>query len=1218
MRLRYGILGATTVTRADGTDLPVRGARLRALTAALAERAGRDVSVDTLAASVWADGEGLPQDVPAAVQALVGRLRRVLGAEAIGSGPYGYRLHVADPAVELDAGRFESLVAEAARASAVAYGGASAAVPAGASPAAPDPAGPARAAALLREALALWRGPALADLPEPSAGAVRLEALRTAALEQCIAAELRLGEAASLLPELRELIAADPLHEPYRVLLIRALDAAGSRAEALAEYQRTREDLADRLGIDPGRELKELHIELLARDATPPAPAQPAPAPAQPAPPTPPPPLPPPPPTRPLRARLSSFVGRGQDVREVRARLARTRLLTLTGPGGAGKTRLAEESADGLAYGFPDGVRIVELAPLDDPSGIPDAVLNALGRRETVLPPAATTAPGGPADPLDPLPRLLEYCADRRLLLVLDNCEHLVAGAAALAEALLTSCPRLTVLATSREPLGVPGEELLPVGPLPPADAVRLFTERGAAVAPGFASNGSAGNNTRAGTCVSFGADSGAGRGGSAGSGAGTEAVAEICRRLDGLPLAIELAAARLRILSPAQILERLDDRFRLLVSGSRTVLPRQQTLRAVFDWSWELLSAEEQSLLRRLAVFPGGFTLESAAAVAVRPTGPNAPAPSATAVPHPEPDSASDPASDAAALDLIAALVDKSLVVVVPGDPPRYRLLETVREYAADRLRHAPSGEPAEVRRRHAGYFTGLVLRAVPLLRTGEQLEQMARLESEHENIRAALRHLLDTGDPSRALAPVNAMCVLWLMRNYVEEASGWLIEVLDRSGWGPPPDFPSISDVEGSIPWLTMLSELPEDAEPLPLTIDPADPRDRQRMDAAMHLIMVAQDSGTRELGVWQRWLRRLAAHIAELARHTDYGVSYPGMLVLPVIMFMRGEFNQVGAALDAQIARRRAVGAVGAAGAAGADWELGMLLTLRVRVDQGFVSNRPEEVYEEQTRAAQIDEAMAVFRACGDRYGQITTNAAAAEAALEQERSGTAREHLTEAIRLCRELGAHSDLPGLTVQLANTWAVDGEDERYRELLIEADRLAEEAGVRDVVTLCRMLLAESERRFGNHDRAWQLYREAHADRERGTPPPFFLAWLDTLHGRLLADAGRPAEALAAHRHGLTAMGKQWHHGSQVWRSLAAAAPLLRGAGRPHRAAALIGAAERWRGRQPELPAERRELNAERAALTALLGESELAAEEARGAALDAEGVVALLDAAP
>ncbi|MER5829139.1 AAA family ATPase, partial [Streptomyces mirabilis] len=382
-------------------------------------------------------------------------------------------------------------------------------------------------------------------------------------------------------------------------------------------------------------------------------------------------------------ARLTSFVGRAADIDTIREDLAAARLVTLLGPGGAGKTRLSQEAAETVADTAPDGVWLAELAPVEDPNAVPEAVLTAVGARETVLRGAGAEEMRAAADRHDDLHRLAEYCAKRRMLIVLDNCEHVVDAAARLVEELLERCPGLTVLATSREPLGVPGELLRPVEPLPEPFALRLLADRGAAARPGFRVEDD------------------------------PAATAEICRRLDGLPLAIELAAARLRMLTPRQIADRLDDRFRLLTSGSRTVLPRQQTLRAVVDWSWDLLDEGERDVLRRLSVFAGGCDLAAAEAVC----GP-------------------------AALEALGSLVDKSLVVAAPwGDGEmRYRLLETVGEYAGERLDE--SGQRPAAERAHLTHYRELARTTDRRLRGPGQRAAIARLETESENIRAALQH--------------------------------------------------------------------------------------------------------------------------------------------------------------------------------------------------------------------------------------------------------------------------------------------------------------------------------------------------------------------------------------------------------------------------------------------------------------------------------------------
>ncbi|WP_327011852.1 ATP-binding protein [Dactylosporangium sp. NBC_01737] len=425
-----------------------------------------------------------------------------------------------------------------------------------------------------------------------------------------------------------------------------------------------------------------------------------------------------------LRAPLTSFVGRDDEVRAVGDLVAKARLVTLVGPGGAGKTRLSVEAGRWLRDAPDGGVWLVELANVADPADVVQAVWTALGMRD----PAGATGPGRrvAADGTVALDRLAGALAYRRILLILDNCEHVIGAAAALTDRLLGDCPHLRILATSREPLGITGEVLLPVGPLPgdglDSPAARLLSDRAAAVRPGFQLDGSA---------------------------------LRICRALDGMPLAIELAAARCRSMTAAQVADRLDDRFRLLTRGSRTALPRHQTLRAVVDWSWGLLTEAERVMLRRLAVFPGGATLDAAAAVC-------------------DPDGTlGDP------VDLVAALVDKSLLV---EDDGRYRMLETIRAYGLERLEEC--GETARLRRRHATWFLELAGRLEPSLRTAEQLKSLAVLSAEHENLHGALRRAITAGDADLAVQFVLVLGWYWWMRGHRVEGAGLAVAALALDG--------------------------------------------------------------------------------------------------------------------------------------------------------------------------------------------------------------------------------------------------------------------------------------------------------------------------------------------------------------------------------------------------------------------------------------------------
>ncbi|MEV5317461.1 BTAD domain-containing putative transcriptional regulator [Streptomyces sp. NPDC052687] len=905
--VRYRILGTTQALRPDGTAVPVGGARLRALLTVLALRAGRAVPAGLLVDEVW-DGDP-PADAPGALQALVGRLRRALGADAVESVDGGYRLGASPDDVDLH--RFTRLADEGARA--LADGD-------------PD-----KAAVLLDDALALWRDPVLADLPDRTAEAAHWETRRLDARRARLTAALALGHAEQALPELTALCDAHPLDEPLQALRLRALRDAGRPAEALAAYEGVRRLLADRLGSDPGAELRALHAELLRRQDTPPA------APA----------------ARPpgnLRARLTSFVGRDTDIETIRDDLATARLVTLLGPGGAGKTRLSQEAAESAGDVARDGVWLAELAPVDDPAAVPEAVLTAIGARETVLHGAGAEELRAVTDRHDdPVERLVEHCARRRMLIVLDNCEHVVTAAARLVAELLERCPHLTVLATSREPLGVPGEVLRPVEPLPERYALRLLADRGAAARPGFRVEDD------------------------------PEACAEICRRLDGLPLAIELAAARLRILTPRQIADRLDDRFRLLTSGSRTVLPRQQTLRAVVDWSWDLLDEDERGVLARLSVFAGGCELAAAEAVC----GP-------------------------AALDALGSLVDKSLVVAAPsGDGEmRYRLLETVAEYARERL--DASGRRAETERAHLMYYRELARTTDPLLRGPDQLAAVERLQREYENLRTALRHAVAARDEQEALCLVLSLCWYWQMRDLRIEARNWCRAVMDL---GPDP---FAEPVRKAAPvW-----ERCTDAPP-PMTGELL-----QEARRGVHLAHLAcMDT---ELDSWQSPEARRKLEI--IAQVYEPGLPQtcrsPGMLSFYAVM-LTGGMDRLGTILDAAVDTCRRT--------PGFDWELAASLQLRANV----LANRAEHAGDAGRDA---DESLEIYERLGDAWGSAEALAARAES---HERKGRYREAAFDyeaAMEHARRLGARAQLAILSARLGSALLEAGETERGERLLREA----------------------------------------------------------------------------------------------------------------------------------------------------------------------------------
>ncbi len=907
--MHYRILGTTQALRSDGSVVPVGGARLRALLTVLALRAGRTVPVGLLVDEVW--GGQPPADAPGALQALVGRLRRALGAGAVASVEGGYRLAAAPDDVDLH--RFERLAGEGLRA--LADGD------------------PAKAAVVLDDALALWRGPALADLPDRAAEAARWDTRRLDALRARHAAALALGQAEQSLPELTALCDGHPLDEPLQALRLRALRDAGRAAEALDAFEEVRRLLADRLGADPGPELRALHAELLRLDDPPvPVPARPA---------------------GNLRARLTSFIGRETDIETIRGDLAEARLVTLLGPGGAGKTRLSQETAETVREVMPGGVWLAELAPVDDPDAVPEAVLTAVGARETVLYGAgAEGIRAAVADRLDdPVERLAEHCSRPRMLLILDNCEHVVDAAARLTEELLARCPDLTVLATSREPLGVPGELLRPVEPLPEPVALRLLADRGAAARPGFRIEDDPG------------------------------ACAEICRRLDGLPLAIELAAARLRMLTPRQIADRLDDRFRLLTSGSRTVLPRQQTLRAVVDWSWDLLDEEERDVLRRLSVFAGGCDLPAAEAVC----GP-------------------------AALEALGSLVDRSLVVAAPPDGSadgemRYRLLETVAEYAAERLDE--SGRRAETERAHLTYFRELARVTDPLLRGPGQLAAIHRLEREYENLRTALRHAVALRDEQEALCLALSLVWYWQMRDLRIEARNWCREVMVL---GPDPFTEPVRPA-------TAVWQRCTDAPP-PMTGEVLWEARR-----GIHLAHLAcMDT---ELDAWQNpdSQRKLRAIAATYEPGLPQNCRLPGLLWFFAVM-LTGDMDRLRVIIDASIRTCRQT--------PGFDWELASGLQMRAN----FLANRTDWAGD---AAHDADESLEIYRRLGDAWGTAEALSARAEAHERKGHYALAAADYEAAIAHAEHLGARAQAAVLSARLGSALLEAGDGERGERLLRE-----------------------------------------------------------------------------------------------------------------------------------------------------------------------------------
>jgi len=750
--MRFGVLGPLAVWDGEGREVRVPEAKVRALLADLLADDGGPVSADRLIHDLW--GDAPPGRPTGALQAKVSQLRRAIGRDRVVRQPPGYRLRFDDGGDEVDAVRFRALVTRARPVQ-----------------------DPRARAALLTEALELWRGPAYADFadaPFVRAAAQRLAEQRLSVLEEQAQARLEAGDHALLAGELADLVALHPLRERLVGVRMRALYATGRQSEALASYEDLRARLARELGIDPSPELAALHGAVLRQEpglsaepygygyeygyrastqastvnTAPTAPAthavNPAPTPTA------------PPSHSNLPVPLTPLVGRRQALADLSQLLANTRLVTLTGPGGVGKTRLAvavataERDTASQAGELADGVWLVEFSGIraGTPADLAQVVAATLGIRDdaprslpgTGTSPSTTTTTTTPAPSLPH--RLATALRDRRTLLVLDNCEHVVDAAAELTDLLLRTAPGLRVLATGQEPLGLAGEAMFLVEPLQPADAVRLFMERAAASTPGFPRDPGAPDEPE------------------------RRAVAEICRRLDGIPLALELAATRVRALGVRELAIRLHDRFRVLTFGQRGAPARQQTLRAVIDWSWELLGAPERIVLRRLAAHSDGCDLAAAEAVC-----------------------AGDGVARDEVLDLVTRLVDRSLVVVAAGPTgPRYRLLESVAAYATERLHEME--DPTAVRDRHLLHYRALAEQAEPHLCGAGQRPWLARLDAEAGNLRTALDEAVrraEAGEPEEAVRLATALAWWWLLRGRLTEARRSLGAVLAVTD-GPP----------------------------------------------------------------------------------------------------------------------------------------------------------------------------------------------------------------------------------------------------------------------------------------------------------------------------------------------------------------------------------------------------------------------------------------------
>jgi predicted ATPase/DNA-binding SARP family transcriptional activator len=1134
--VKFGILGTTRALGADGAEVPLGGPRRRALLAVLLLDAGRLVGTERLIDALY--GEAPPAGAANAVQSQVSRLRQVLPVPLEGT-PAGYRLAVAPD--EVDAHRFQRLSAQGREA-----------LQAGRS---------ALAAEVLREALALWRGPALADVgdaPFAAAQVVRLEELRTGAVEDRVEADLALGRHRSLVAELGEAVAAYPLRERLRGQLMRALYGSGRQSEALEAYEAARRELADSLGADPGPELAAVHLAILRAEPLPQSathgPAmedvprgtpdtrayapgdvpretpsgeqthEPAAAPD---------------PSAPERAEagarhqlpapLTSFVGRAEELAAVGDHVARHRLVTLIGPGGAGKTRLAVEAA----RRYPHDACFVDLTGVTSGAEAPQAVLGALGLRDGLLPVAGHA--GGPPPSSDPVARIAAALEDRPLLLVLDNCEHLVADAALLAERLLTACPRLRIVATSREALGITAEALCPVPTLalpPPGSdraevlhspAVRLFAERAAAVSPGFDP---------------------------AADEATADAVLRLCTALDGLPLAIELAAARLRSLPVTEIAARLgalpadeapyslgvrpDALFRLLSRGSRTAQPRQRTLRGVVDWSWELLPDDERAALRRASVFAGGWTLEAAEAVCAD----------------------GDAIAPEDVLDLMAALVEKSLVVAQDAKGAgaaggagrvRYRMLESIRAYGAERL--AEAGETERTYRGHARYFLDFALAADSRLRGREQLTWLRLLSDDRDNLQAALHRSLAAGDVPGAMRLIAALSSYWLLRGVRYEGVDAARQVLAALGPTPPEDM----EEEYALCVLAVVNSL-------------SDPEEYAPHVAAATAVVEGMGRIARRFPV----LTLLWAPFA--------GVPDTGAESL--------------AGVEALLAGR-------------ADPWYEALIHLGLGFQTWILTGDADFAREHS------EQSLAGFRELGDRWGLITCLNLLADLADQRGDFREGLDLLGQALVLAEELDSALDMADLLTNVAAYSLRAGDFAEAADCYERAAAMARRAGSPESLAMAHAGLADTARLRGDLPAARALAEQALAE----CPTGWFSSngirvGVQTCLGRVALAEGDPERALGCFRAAVTFDPEVLRLTlNYVGLAEAVAGHAVR-TGEPRKAAALLGAAQALRGSPLVGPDAEATAGAVRAALGA--AEAEAAAAETAGA--DKSAALALL----
>ena len=994
--LRIFLSGRVAV-EADGVGLDAGGlGRLGRLALAyLVSERHRPVTRDELAEVLW--GDDLPRSWETSLRGVALRLRALLGAAGLVPGDalisaYGcWQLQLPETTtVDVEAVAGDLTLAEQALAERR----------------------PAEARTLAESAAAVaGRG----FLPEASGAWVDhrrtdLRELQLRALEMASDAASATGAWSAALRAAEDAVSIEPFRESAHLRLMQAHAAAGNRGEALRAYERCRRILADQLGVSPSPPTDAAYVALLGEEPDLSLPARVG-------------------PSTNLPFLLTRLVGRDDELAALGKALSGARLLTLTGTGGVGKTRLALAVAADSSAEYADGAHLVELAPLADPDLLAQQVMTALGLREE--------AGQSPSE------TLTAHLRPRHVLVVLDNCEHLVGPAAGLAEALLRACPRLTVLATSREPLGVPGETTWRVPSLSAIGATALFTERAQAVRPDFAMTDDA-----------------------------APALAQLCRRLDNIPLAIELAAARTSALSVEEIAARLDDRFRLLSGGARTAVPRQQTLRAMVDWTYDALSEVERRVFDRLAVFGSSFDLGAAEQVV-----------------------AGDGVERDDVVEVLSGLVNKSLVLTErqgAGPTTRYRLLETMRHYARERL--AESGQAGAVRSRHLARAVDIASAAESGLDGPDQAQVLDRLEATHDDLRVALAWGTSGGDPEPALRLATALGRFWEVRGYLSEGRSWLEAALTAGGGG---DLPGLRAV--ALNWAAVLAQhqgdyaaargLYEHSLALRRRLD-----DRLGSSAAL--------VGLGNLAALQGQLGAARAQFEEslaIGRDLDEPQVVAASLTnLGWVAHARGDLRSARGLYEEALAVRRRLG--DGHGTAVVMANLGDLA-----LQQGDLG----------TAHALHTESLDLRRRLGDRSGVADSLAALGRVALARGDRVTARTLHGQGLAERRRVGDRPGMPASLSALAELARLGGDPTTAGELLEEALAVATELDDRHCVTLSLLHLARLARDQDEPARADALYRQAMPLTEGGTVAPTDSAatWLEGLGAIAVAD-GRPERA--------------------------------------------------------------------------------------------------------